>query len=247
MRRPRFCQVEAKRLCSFHMRTALYVLLALAALPALAGQTVWKWVDDKGVTHFSDQPMPGATKMELNSAPARATPAPTATATSTSDETRSRGPAYSRFVIASPQQDEAIINTGGKVTVQIAATPALASGHVVQLYLDGARVEDFSGNALSHEFGNMPRGTHTVKAEVTTQEGARLQETPPVTFHVRQESIAKPPVGPTLRNPPKRPSAGNKMRTSQPTYAALNGGPAKIDPNTNLPVNTKPAPSGPKN
>lgn len=247
MRRRRFCQVEAKRLCSFHMRTALYVLLALAAVPAFAGQTVWKWVDEKGVTHFSDQPVPGATKMELNSPPASADAPPAATPPSTNDTRSQRGPAYSRFVIESPQQDEAIINTGGKVTVRLAATPALAPGHNVTLYMNGARVEDFPPNATSHDLLNVPRGTHTLKAVVTTTQGAPVQESPPITFHVRQQSIAQPPVGPALRNPPKpRTSAGNKMRTTQPSYAALNGGAAQIDPRTNLPVKTQPAPAGPK-
>jgi hypothetical protein len=226
------------------MRTALYVLLALAA-PAFAGQTVYKWVDEKGVTHFSDQPVAGAEKVELSSGTNRSASPPPAYTPSAPQETKEQaGPAYSRFVIASPQQDEAIINTGGQVTVQIAATPAIDSKHSVALYLDGSPVSDFQGT--SHEFSNMPRGTHTVKA-VVSQGGKTIQETPPVTFHVRQESAAQPPVGPALRSKPPKRTAGNKLRTKQPSYAALNGGKASIDPRTNMPVNTKPAtPVGPK-
>ena len=150
------------------------------------------------------------------------------------------GPAYSRFVVESPQQDQSIINTGGKVTVQLSATPAVAQDHTVALYLDGAPVSDFNPNAMSHEFSNVPRGTHTVKAVIS--DGRRtIQETPIVTFHVRQESAAQPPVGPTLRSKPPKRTAGNKFVTKQPSYATLNGGKAKIDPRTNQPVNTKPA------
>jgi hypothetical protein len=226
------------------MRTALYVFLALAAMPALAGQTVWKWVDEKGVTHFSDQPVPGATKMELNSS-SHSSAEPTPSYTPPPTTTRAAGPAYSRLAIESPQQDESIVNTGGKVTVRVTSTPAIAQDHVVTLYLDGALVEGFNG--MSHEFSEMSRGTHTVKAVVSSRQGGVVQESPVTTFHVRQESIGKPPVGPTLRNPPKpRASAGNKMRTAQPTYQALNGGRAQIDPDTNLPLKTQPAPNGPK-
>jgi hypothetical protein len=230
------------------MRTALYVLLALAA-PALAGQTVYKWVDEKGVTHYSDQPVAGAEKVELKGGANRSSaPAPTyappparETTTSTRKET---GPAYSRFVITSPQQDEAIINTGGVVRVEVAATPPLDAGHRITYYLDGAQVSDANPNSMSHEFKDMPRGTHTVKAAVSTVQGATIQETPTVTFHVRQQSIAQPPVGPTLRNNnsnnnrPRR--IGNKLPTEQPTYAALNGSKPRIDPRTNMPVDTKP-------
>lgn len=229
------------------MRTALYVFLALTALPAFAGQTVWKWVDEKGVTHFSDQPVPGATKMELNSAPSSSSePAPTYTPPEST--TRPTGPAYSRLAVESPQQDESIVNSGGKVTVRLAATPSISPAHIVTLYLDGARVEGFPPSGTSYELSDVPRGTHTVKFVVSTRQGELLQESPSTTFHVRQESVAKPPVGPTLRNPPKpRTSAGNKMRRTQPSYQALNGGSAQIDPRTNLPVKTQPAPGGPKN
>lgn len=232
------------------MRTALYVLLALA-VPAFAGQTVYKWVDEKGVTHFSDQPVAGAEKVELSggSNRAHAPDAPGTTYVSPSAQNpANKGPAYGRFVVESPQQDEAIINTGGAVRVRLAMTPALDSSHSITLYLDGTPVGDFAPMATSHEFSNMPRGTHTVKAVVSTKQGRVVQETPTVTFHVRQESAAQPPVGPALRNNKPKRTAGNKLRTEQPSYAALNGGKAKIDPRTNRPVTTKPkpAPAGPK-
>jgi hypothetical protein len=233
------------------MRTALYVLLALA-MPVFAGQTVWKWVDDQGVTHFSDQPMPGATKMELNSSSRPSSePAPAYTPRAPSkDIPAQKGPAYARFVIESPQQDESVINTGGQVRVRLASTPAIGGGQMVSLFLDGARVEGLSPSSMSFDLPNVPRGTHTLKAVVSNQDGVPLQETPPVTFHVRQESAAQPPVGPTLRNPPKPPSRtsrnDNKLRTSQPSYSALNGGPATIDPKTNMPPVAKPLPGGPR-
>jgi hypothetical protein len=230
---------------------ALTLILASAASLAVAGQTVWKWVDDKGVTHFSDQPVPGATKMELNSSPSRSesTPAPSYSAPSqTSSQPAQKGPAYVRFVVERPQPDEAVINTGGRVAVQLGSSPAIQNGMSIALYLDGALVQDYSSPAMSHELTNVPRGTHTLKAVVSTAQGEPVQETPPITFHVRQESAAQPPVGPSIRNQSKpRPNgASNKMRTSQPTYSALNGAPALIDPRTNLPPVAKPLPAGPK-
>lgn len=229
------------------MRTALYVLLALA-MPAVAGQTVWKWVDEKGVTHFSDQPIPGAEKMELNSSSRSSQPAPAYTPQpQTQDTAPQKGPTYSRFVIESPRQDEAILNTGGTVQVRLAATPAIGAGQVISVYLDGARVEGPPSSSMSFDLPNVARGTHTLKAVISNPEGVPLQETPPVTFHVRQGSATQPPVGPALRNPSKPPrAAGNKMPTSQPSYAALNGGQPSIDPRTNMPVVKKPAPVGPK-
>ena len=53
----------------------------------------------------------------------------------------------------------------------------------------------------------VPRGTHTLRIQVTDQAENVIATSKSVTFHVRQESIANPPVGPTLKPkpPPKRP------------------------------------------
>lgn len=235
------------------MRTALLLLLALAAPPfatlALASQTVWKWVDDKGITHYSDRPVPGATKVELNAGTrtdSSASGAPPVTSSS-KQPAPAAGPAYRNFEIWKPRADEAVINTGGQVSVSVRVDPALQTGHRLHLYLDGRLVEGFPENTTDYELKEVPRGTHTVVAVITDSRGTRVQETGRVTFTVRQESAAQPPVGPALRPPPKpRTAAVNKLRTSQPTYAQLNGALPKIDPRTNAPVVPQAKPKGPK-
>jgi hypothetical protein len=234
------------------MRTVLF-LLAFFAIPAFAAQVVWKWVDDDGVTHYSDRPAPGATRMEIASsgerpAPTASTPSVSSTSTSSPQRQAQEGPAYRNFEIWKPAQDEAFINTGGVVPVNIRVDPELQPEHDLYLYLDGRLVEGFEPNATSFELKGVPRGSHRLIAVINNRAGGRVQETSPVTFIVRQESIANPPVGPALRPPPK-PSprgAANKLPTQQPTYAALNGAPPRMDPATNLPVRKTPRKTGPK-
>jgi hypothetical protein len=180
------------------MRTALLLLVLLAA-PALAGQTVWKWVDEKGVTHYSDQPIPGAQRVEITT-----TKAGTVTAgqpLSSDDITRPQFPGY-RLAVVRPANDETIVNTAGTVDVRLSIEPSLQPGHALYLYLDGKIVPDFPGNALQYTLRDVPRGTHSIGAVVQDNRGVRVQETF-ASFTVRQESIANPPVGPTLRPPPK--------------------------------------------
>lgn len=232
------------------MRTTL-LLLALLAGPALAGQTVWKWVDSDGVTHYADRPVPGATRMELSTGTSSSSSSPSFGSSVNTPDEDDAGPAYRTLEIWKPSQDETIVNSGGQVTLNVRVEPALQSGNSLFVYLDGRLLDGFAGNTQSFELTEVPRGTHTAVAVVTNNRGDRIQESAPVTFHVRQESVAQPPVGPALRPPPKpQPRAGNKMSTTQPTYAALNpGAPAtRIDPATNRPVVQKPAvkPSTPK-
>lgn len=233
------------------MRTALLVLLALVASASSgtvsAGSTVWKWVDEKGITHYSDTPVPGATKIEVSTGNvSQSQPRPSNDSSSsgaTASNPAAPGDVYRTFEIWRPENDQAVINTAGQVNVEIRVEPQLQAGHSLNLYLDGKLVEDYSG-ATSYVLQGVPRGTHSLVATINEQRGTRVREAGPITFTVRQESIAQPPVGPSLRPPPKpQPRAGaNKPITTQPTYGALNGARPAIDPATNLPVVTKPAP-----
>jgi hypothetical protein len=219
----------------------------MVATSAFAAQTVWKWVDERGVTHYSDRPVPGATKMELSVRDSASDPADVPSYSS-SDRSNDRqdapsGPPYRDFEIWKPGNGDTLVNTGGSIQVNIRIEPTLQPGHSLALYLDGALVEGM-GNALEYSLTEVPRGLHSLVAVVSDQRGRRVQETDQVQFSVRQTSIANPPVGPALRPPPKpRPrGAANKLPSKQPSYAALQGSRPAIDPATNLPVKTKPAP-----
>ncbi|HKR34377.1 MAG TPA: DUF4124 domain-containing protein [Steroidobacteraceae bacterium] len=232
------------------MRTALLLLLALAASAssgtASAGSTVWKWVDEKGVTHYSDTPVPGATKIEISTGNvSQSRPAyNNSSSGTTASNAAAPGDVYTNFEIWRPDNEQVLINTAGEVNVEIRVEPSLQAGHSLNLYLDGRLVEDYSGGS-SHVLHGVSRGTHSLVATINEQSGTRVREVGPVTFTVRQESIAQPPTGPSLRPPPKpqpRTGAANKPLTTQPSYGALNGARPAVDPATNLPVVTKPAP-----
>lgn len=229
------------------MRTALLILLALAA-SASADQTVWKWVDEKGVTHYSDRPVPGATRIELRSGSRTDSSAATAApATQQPAQQQEQASAYRNVEIWSPSNDEVIINTGGRVTVNVRVEPPLQSSHSLNLYLDGTLVQGLPTSATSHELQDVPRGTHSIVATIEDANGRRLAQSAPVVFTVRQESIAQPPVGPALRPPPPKPRSGaNKLPTRQPTYADLNGARPAINPATNAPPPPKTKPQSSK-
>jgi hypothetical protein len=227
------------------MRTALLLLLALAA-PLLSGSVsareVWKWIDEKGIPHYSDQPVPGATKIEVSTGSTSQSQRSFDTSSETTPPAAAPGEAYRTFELAQPQNDQVFINNTGQVDVQVRVDPPLQPEHSLHLYLDGRLIQEYTGSA-SYTLQNLPRGTHSLVATINDARGTRVRETAAVMFTVRQESIAQPPVGPSMRPPPKpQPRASNKVLTTQPTYSALHRTPAAIDPATNLPVVKKPAP-----
>lgn len=227
------------------MRTALLILIAYAAPALCASQAVWKWVDDNGVVHYSDRPVPGAMRIEVSTGSRVDSSAQPQTPAQEEPSTPADEPPpaqYRTLMITSPGDDETIVNTGGQVPVQVQLEPGLQSGHSLYLYLDGLLVEGFPTTGTSHTLTDVPRGAHTLIATVHDSRGRRFQESPATSFFVRQTSVAQPPVGPTLRPPPKpqpRNRNATKLPSKQPTYADLNGARPAMNPLTNAPVPPK--------
>jgi hypothetical protein len=163
--------------------------MCLGSTAALAA-TVYKWVDEKGVTHYSDQPRDKAQKVEVTSAQTY-TPAPVRDTGPSTSEGTSLSASYQVCEIASPNNDEVFFNTQ-IVSASVRLDPDLQAGHRVAVALDGKRVSDsYTGT----EFTLQPvyRGSHSVMAVVEdTSTGQAICTTPAVTFHVRQPSDIAP-------------------------------------------------------
>jgi hypothetical protein len=195
-------------------RPAIAILLLLGmALAGLAeAQTtreVWRWVDANGVVHFSDTPQQGATRVQLAGSPATSAPKPAAPLdTSAARPAAPERLQYESLKLTQPGNGETFFNADAQVPVGLSLTPSLARGDELALYLDGARVEEFPPTALDFMLTGLPRGAHTLTAAVVDRDGNLLLRSEPRVFHIRQNSVANPPVGPNLR-PPPRPTPRN--------------------------------------
>lgn len=172
--------------------TGFLLFAALVASGALAG--TYKWVDKDGNVHYSDQPVEGAEEVELPEPTTfDAPPAPRlAPSPSEADQEPQDEDFYQQFTFISPKEEQVFWATGGEIPVHLALSPALRSGDSVQLYLDGELVEPAPLAGLGTTLTGVYRGAHTVRAVVVTQDGRELAVAGPVTFHVKQRSIANP-------------------------------------------------------
>jgi len=175
------------------MRALAFTLMCLLCSLALAGATVYRWVDENGVVHYSDQPHANAEKLRVNAAqtykPAALDNAPAGgggQAATTAAATPYRGCA-----IVQPQDDQTFTNIDS-LTVVVQTDPQLHTGDRVYVTVDGQAVN--AGNASGAQFVLSPvdRGTHTAQAQVKDSSGAVQCQTPAVTFHVQQNSIRNP-------------------------------------------------------
>jgi len=185
-------------LCSSPMRKLVALLSMLTAMSAVAAD-MWRWRDADGVVHYSDRPVPGAQRMEINAPQPESAPASQGPATSAPASPEAAPPPPVRFTrceIQRPANDE-VFNSVDTVTATIAVEPALTEGFRVQVYLNGAEYKDWPSGALTYSIQNLFRGSYTLQARVIDASGKAACMGPMISFHVRQ---------PTLNSPARRPT-----------------------------------------
>ena len=165
------------------------MLPALVLGASIAHAQAYRWVDKNGTVHYSDQPVPGAERVDLPSAQGyKAPPAPPVRVT-TAPAAGAGGAASPKMTcaITSPVQDETFPNDRS-VTVSYRGP----EGYFANLYLNGARV-DAQSAGTSLVVTPIARGTYQAAVGFSnTSSGAEVCRTPTITFHVRQPSLLSP-------------------------------------------------------
>jgi uncharacterized protein DUF4124 len=171
------------------MRTLTLGTLVGLACGSAVSATVYKWVDEKGVVHYSDQPHPSAQQIEAKSAQTYAsTPAPTTPPPSSTETARVES--YATCEIFRPENDEVFMNTD-TVVVKLRLEPNLLPGHKVAIGVDGKRQTNQPTSGTDFTL-TVERGTHSVIAVVEDDLNKEICRSSPITFHVRQPSRQAP-------------------------------------------------------
>jgi len=179
-----------------YKRTLLVSALLLCA--AAASAQVYKWVDEDGVVHYSDQPVPGAEIVTLPKRSSTPTVAPRprpaaqrrAAAEPTTPETKApEAIGYSALTVTAPIAEETLWNIGGVLSVSLDLQPALQPGHRLRLYFDG---EPREVSTLNVQLEEVWRGEHNLQAEVLDETGKTLIRSQPMRFYVQQTTINRP-------------------------------------------------------
>jgi hypothetical protein len=183
------------------MRTILFTLMFIACTVAVAA-TVYKWVDEEGVVHYSDQPHENAQKVELKAPQTYSAPKTSSPGQSSSAPAR-KSPAYQSCKVSEPANEQAFLNTD-TVTAGVTVQPVVRPGDTAVVTLDGSPVPGVPSTGGQFTISPVDRGTHTIQMVVKDPDGTTVCSSAPVTFYVRQPSMQSPtnPANPT--NPFKR-------------------------------------------
>jgi hypothetical protein len=187
----------------------LPLLILLGACTGAGAATVYKWVDDNGVVHFSDQPNPKAQKLEVAGAQtygapaASAAPPPAAAAPATVA-------APPVCVIDTPSAGQVFLDTSS-ITGHVTLAHAGPEGSQTSLRMDGVDISGLLGAGGSFALNDLDRGDHTLTLQVTSDHGDVTCQGTSVTFSIRQRSAGggnTVPMAPSAPAAPKAPGVG---------------------------------------
>lgn len=187
------------------------VLLAAGA----EAQQVYRWVDENGVVHYSDQPpdddQVATEAVDLNVPPGIGNPSrrviePIAQSPSPSPDDNDLLAAqqaaaadsqetvvpYTDLEILSPEAGEVLWNIATRLSVAATLTPTLQGQHQVQWILDGQPVGEPT-QSLNQTLAPVYRGTHSIAANVLDAQGRTLYRSNAVTFYVQQTTVNRAP------------------------------------------------------
>jgi Domain of unknown function (DUF4124) len=171
------------------MRAIVFTLLSVLCTAAFAG-SVYKWVDENGVTHYSDQPHENAQKVTLAQPQTYKAPKPPPEQPSAAAPPKAPPP-YSSCAIAQPANDDTFQNATS-VSAAVATNPGVRPGDEVVLLLDGSRVASFPPNGGSTTINGIDRGSHSLQAIIRDGAGQVVCQSTNVTFTVLQPSVLNP-------------------------------------------------------
>lgn len=172
---------------------SLRIVIGAIALLVTAGASaqIYKWIDEDGVVHYSDQAHPGAeivvlpdsNRGDFSSRPRQVTG--TSRNSETGDQQSGRF-SYESLTFSSPQSEQTLWNIGGTLEISLNLQPALRPDDRVRIYFDG---EPQLVDALQFEMTEVWRGEHNLQAEVLDSTGALMIRSEPLRFFVQQTSV----------------------------------------------------------
>lgn len=168
---------------SGNMRILITLLCLTIAMPSMA--EIYRSVDDNGNPVFTDKPSAGAELIELDELQT-IKPPPVGDFEYSSPKAKPE-PKYTEVSITSPQNDAAIRDNGGNVSVNVATQPGLRSSDSLVLYLDGKEI--MLGKSTAKAFSGLDRGSHQVRAAIKDAAGRILLSSQSITFHLLRQSL----------------------------------------------------------
>ena len=175
----------------------LFILLLSCLLGVATADAIYKWVDDQGNVHYSDEPGDGGAK-KMNQLPGLSTYAPEPIKIEP-EKQQSKPPdktmapeeaaeAYRSMSIVKPEDGETVRSNPGIVEVFIALAPPLGENDHIRVALDGKPLPGKYTKAVL-QLENVDRGEHQLSVAVHDSKGKKLIGSATHTFYLHKASV----------------------------------------------------------
>lgn len=164
------------------------LILLLLGFTSSAYAKMYRWVDDHGKVHYSDQaPSDDAEAYE----PPPILTVPAKNPGGLIPLKKSTAPVkYKAFAINVPSNDHVFTpDKTESISVSAQLEPGLqaAAGHRIDFYVDGQLHS--KSNQTSWTLKDLSRGTHTVSAKVVDKKGKTHVSTESISFHIQKHHL----------------------------------------------------------
>ena len=176
------------------MKKRILSLLAISlfALTSQAAEKkkLYKWVDENGNIHYSDEPHQGAEEIEIKEVPTVKMKTPELNLPKiidpldAGDKAAVRIDYYQTMALSEPSDDGVIRNNAGVITLTASLNPSLQEGHQIRFFLDGKPVSSDDPKALSATVEKAEFGEHSANFIVLDDKGNQLQASETIRFHL---------------------------------------------------------------
>ncbi|MDP5146441.1 DUF4124 domain-containing protein [Shewanella sp. ULN5] len=169
----------------------LILLLSLLSIALCSNAAVYRWVDENGKVHYSDEPQPNAelvevkqntqNTIELREAKIKSPIAPELDAAT-----------ETTITIISPTHEETIRSNEGKFDVTVSVAPKLLRGMFLALFIDG-EIKAQPQTSTTFHLEGIYRGEHAIVVKALDQNGKVLASSSPRTIYLHQANLVKRP------------------------------------------------------
>lgn len=171
------------------------LLCVILSYSAYSNQTIYQWQSSDGELHFSDQPHPGAKKIEIQEAKPYQ---PLKIKKTKPFKKEIKKINYERFEVQSPTNNETIRNGTGQIIITLKVTPKLMEDHYFLYVMDDKEVGSLQKkNTL--KLSNIDRGSHVIKAQLVDSNKNIIATTQSITVYMHRPFNQNPKVDQSVK------------------------------------------------
>ena len=166
----------------------LLCALLSVSIACYATAEVYRVINENGTVTYTDNPPAGDPSVESVDLPTINTQSAPAIPTTVKKVAAEEQTGYQKIAILTPTQGSTIPPGHQEVTIQIALTPALQTGHLIQLLFNGQHYGPPSSSTTFH-IGSLVRGEHSIKAHILDSKNNIVGQSNSITIYVKRHSI----------------------------------------------------------